>query len=188
VLFLNNTYNFNQNNTTCIILRYYKRQMYVQSKSVYEELIKDLFKNQIKILNCTQADFYDENARFKTNKYVYHFTDAESALSILVDGYIYPYRIDNYSNKQKFIELSYCYDFNDTGRGTDVDFMSRYFNFDMENYGSRPRVEKLEYAFGIKKKDLDESKIKWEHDLLRYNGVIELKNKKFILIVRNYTF
>jgi hypothetical protein len=88
----------------------FKRQIYVESKSIYEHLINDLFKNEMKLIECTQADFYDENGRFNIDKYLYHYTDAESAFSILADGYIYPYKLDHCSNNKKFIELDLGYD------------------------------------------------------------------------------
>ena len=64
--------------------------------------------------------------------------------------------------------------------------MRDLFNY---KYGdSNPKVEKLHYAFGFKLKDLKEKRITYENQIYRYNKRINLKNKEFILIIRNFTF
>jgi hypothetical protein len=165
---------------------YFKRQIYVQNKSNYENLIQNLFKDKVKQIEYSpQNDFYNETGRF--NSYFFHFTDFESALSILIDGYIYPHhKGDYYSKYKKFVHLTRGYNFNDYGTGKDLDFMRDLFNY---KYGdSNPKVEKLHYAFGFKLKDLKEKRITYENQIYRYNKRINLKNKEFILIIRNYTF
>jgi hypothetical protein len=168
---------------------YFKRQIYVQNKSNYENLIQNLFKDKMKKIKYSpQNDFYAQNGRF--NSYYFHFTDFESALSILIDGYIYPHKKDQYSKNKKFVHLNRDYDFNDYRTGKDVDLIREVYNFSY-GYGScysNPKVEKLQYAFGFKLKDLKEKRIKYENHNYRYNKRINLKNKEFILLIRNYTF
>jgi hypothetical protein len=167
---------------------YFKRQIYVQNKSNYENLIQNLFENKIKQIEYSpQNDFYNETGRF--NSYYFHFTDFESALSILIDGYIYPHhKGDEYSNGKKFVHLHRGYKFNLCGTGTDVDLMRIIYNYDINKCNYNPRVEKLHFAFGFKKKDLKKKRIMYENHNYRYNKRINLKNKEFILLIRNYTF
>jgi hypothetical protein len=167
---------------------YFKRQIYVQNKSNYENLIQNLFKNKIKQIEYSpQNDFYAETGQF--NSYYFHFTDFESALSILIDGYIYPHhKGDEYSSKKKFVHLDNGYDFNDYGTGKDLDLMQDLFNYKYGSCFSIPKVEKLHFAFGFKLKDLKEKRIMYENHIYRYNKRINLKNKEFILLIRNYTF
>jgi hypothetical protein len=169
--------------------KYFKRQIYVQNKSNYENLIQNLFKDKMKKIKYSpQNDFYAQNGRFSS--YFFHYTDVESALSILIDGYIYPHKKDQYSKNKKFVHLNRDYDFNDYRTGKDVDLIRKVYNFSY-GYGScysNPKVEKLQYAFGFKSKDLKEKRMKYENHIYRYNKRINLKNKEFILIIRNYTF
>jgi hypothetical protein len=168
--------------------KYFKRQVYVQNKSNYENLIQNLFKDKMKKIKYSpQNDFYAQNGRF--NSYFFHYTDVESALSILIDGYIYPHhKGDEYSNKKKFVHLDRGYDFNLKGTGKDVDLMRDVYNYDINECNYNPRVEKLHFAFGFKKKDLKKKRIMYENHNYRYNKRINLKNKEFILLIRNYTF
>jgi hypothetical protein len=167
---------------------YFKRQIYVQNKSNYENLIQNLFENKIKQIEYSpQNDFYAQNGRFSS--YFFHFTDFESALSILIDGYIYPHhKGDEYSSKKKFVHLHRGYKFNLSETGTDVDLMRDVYNYDINECNYNPRVEKLHFAFGFKKKDLKKKRIMYENHNYRYNKRINLKNKEFILLIRNYTF
>ena len=133
-------------------------------------------------------DFYVETGRFSS--YFFHYTDVESALSILIDGYIYPHKKDQYSKNKKFVHLNRDYDFNDKGTGKDVDLICEVYNYSY-GYGScysNPIVEKLQYGFGFKSKDFKEKRIKYENHIYRYNKRINLKKREFILIIRNYTF
>ena len=167
---------------------YFKRQIYVQNKSNYENLIQNLFKDNIKKIEYSpQDDFYAENSRFSS--YFFHFTDFESALSILIDGYIYPHhKGDEYSKNKKFVHLRRGYKFNICGTGTDVDLMRIIYNYNINECNYNPKVEKLHFAFGFKSKDLNEKRLMYENHIHRYNKRINLKNKEFILLVRNFTF
>ena len=167
---------------------YFKRQIYVQNKSNYENLIQNLFKDKVKQIDYSpQDDFYAENSRFSSH--FFHFTDFESALSILIDGYIYPHhKGDEYSKNKKFVHLDRGYDFNLKGTDKDVDLMRDVFNYKFSSCDSNPKVEKLHYAFGFKSKDLNEKRLMYENHIHRYNKRINLKNKEFILLVRNFTF
>jgi len=167
--------------------KYFKRQVYVQNKSNYENLIQNLFKDKIKQIEYSpQNDFYAQNGRFSS--YFFHFTDFESAMSILIDGYIYPHEMDQYYNSKKFVHLDRGYDFNLKRTGKDVDLMRDVYNYNTDECNYNPKVEKLHYAFGFKSKDLKEKRIKYENHIYRYNKRINLKNKEFILLIRNYTF
>ena len=167
---------------------YFKRQIYVQNKSNYENLIQNLFKDKVKQIDYSpQDDFYAENSRFSSH--FFHFTDFESALSILIDGYIYPHhKGDEYSKNKKFVHLRRGYKFNLCGTGTDVDLMRDVFNYDINECNYNPKVEKLHFAFGFKSKDLNKKRLMYENHIHRYNKRINLKNKEFILLIRNYTF
>ncbi len=125
-------------------------------------MIQNLFKNKIKQIEYSpQNDFYNETGRF--NSYYFHFTDFESALSILIDGYIYPHKMDLYSNGKKFVHLDRGYNFNLKGYGKDVDLMRNFFNYTYGSCLSNPKVEKLHFAFGFKKKDLKKKRIMYEN-------------------------
>ena len=167
---------------------YFKRQIYVQNKSNYENLIQNLFKDKVKQIEYSpQNDFYNETGRF--NSYFFHFTDFESALSILIDGYIYPHhKGDEYSKNKKFVHLDRGYDFNLKGTDKDVDLMRDVFNYKFSSCDSNPKVEKLHFAIGFKSKDLNKKRLMYENNIHRYNKRINLKNKEFILLVRNFTF
>jgi hypothetical protein len=167
---------------------YFKRQIYVQNKSNCENLIQNLFKDNIKKIEYSpQDDFYAENSRFSS--YFFHFTDFESALSILIDGYIYPHhKGDEYSKNKKFVHLDRGYDFNLKGTDKDVDLMRDVFNYKFSSCDSNPKVEKLHFAIGFKSKDLNKKRLMYENHIHRYNKRINLKNKEFILLVRNFTF
>jgi hypothetical protein len=167
---------------------YFKRQIYVQNKSNYENLIQNLFKDKVKQIDYSpQDDFYAENSRFSSH--FFHFTDFESALSILIDGYIYPHhKGDEYSKNKKFVHLRRGYKFNLCGTGTDVDLMRIIYNYKLSSCDSNPKVEKLHFAFGFKSKDLNKKRLMYENNIHRYNKRINLKNKEFILLVRNFTF
>ena len=113
-------------------LSFYKTEIYLQEKSIHQSQIEDLFKANIILKDVFGANKYSD--------YIYHYTDAESALSILVDKAIYPYimksSLELFGN-QKCVLLT------DIEPDKKDDEIGRSVNF--------PKLYKLQYAFGFKK-------------------------------------
>lgn len=153
-------------------LSFYKTEIYLQEKSIYQSQIEDLFKGNIILKDDFCANKYSD--------YIYHYTDAESALSILVDKAIYPYlmksNLESFGN-QKCVLL------------TEIEPDKK--DDDIQNSVHYPKLHKLQYAFGFKKDFFENNLAKLDNInstyIWKYDGKIELK-KQFILVIRKYQF
>ena len=158
----------------------------MQEKSSYQSLIENLFKENI----IFEDDFHIE----QYSDYIYHYTDAESALSILADETIYP--------NEKGVFLT------DIGpNNQDLIIGAVVFEEKLGELSGHidSKLHKLEFAFGFKKDEIlgkepdifnitkDRKFIVNDHTILE-NEIwiipteigIKLRDQKFILIAREF--
>ena len=130
----------------------------MKTKEYFQKEIENIFKGQIKKI--------EDLKNFDYQKYIYHYTDAESALSIIVEQIIYPHYTDQKDKKQvHFTKVE--------PNQNDEYKAKKVFNLDSSNRG--PLLRKLQFAIGIE----DISQL---ND--NYNKVSLYH--KFILVVRNF--
>ena len=154
----------------------------MQEKSSYQSLIENLFKENI----IFEDDFHIE----QYSDYIYHYTDAESALSILADETIYPnekgvFLTDIGPNNQDLIIGAVIYENN-----------TKYID---------SKINKLQFAFGFRKDEIlgkepnainrnSEKKFELNYQTILDNEGwiipteigIKLRDQKFILIAREF--
>lgn len=131
---------------------------------------------------------YFENADFRED-YLYHYTDAESALSILCDGVIYPYKMK--TNPEQFETKAYIFLSKRNPTFPDIiltESIYQYSKIRDNNFNSS--FHKLEYAFGFNKKTFKNTSKLEEHSKLfwKHPGEIKLKDNELILVKRYFTF
>lgn len=139
---------------------YIKEIAYLKTKEYFQKEIENIFKEEItKVEDLKNFDYH---------KYIYHYTDAESALSILIDEQIYPHYTDQNDNKKV------C--FTNVEPNRDDKYIAReVFNLDSSYRG--PLLRKLQFAFGIHEKI---------YSLSNHFSKVSLDSHKFILVVRNF--
>ena len=127
------------------------------------------------------------------NDYYYHYTDAESALSILSDGVIYPYKLKTklygYGLKQELKKYVYLLSYNPTF--SDIRITEEMYNYpELDDNDFNSNFHKLEYAFGFKKDEFKTGKlIKIRSNFLwKHNGEIKLNEHDFILVKKFFYY
>ena len=125
--------------------------------------------------------------------YYYHFTDAESALSILCDGVIRPFSIrPNYSNLKFFGRKKFVYLLSLNPTCSDIDIIKAIYNdyndYAICNNGFNSNFYKLEYAFAFRKDKLTSGmkKMSDQSVIWRHKGEIKLNKQDFILLKKNF--
>ena len=142
-----------------LFFSYIREITYLKTKEYFQKEIENIFKGQIKKI--------EDLKNFDYQKYIYHYTDAESALSILVDKIIFPGYTDQIDKRKVY--------FTKVEPNRDDKYIAReVFNLDSSYRG--PLLRKLQFAFGIHEKiyllNNHFSKVSLDH--------------KFILVVRNF--
>lgn len=130
--------------------------------------------------------------RFSSNNYsdyIYHYTDAESAFNILCDGFIKPYFFDpNTMETNKNIVFTKV-----QPDKSDVILIKNIYDL-YTNYIAkgdiRSHFAKIQYVFGFKVNELESKLVKLsnKNDIWKYKDKINLKDFKFVLVVRKFEF
>jgi len=130
--------------------------------------------------------------------YYYHFTDAESALSILCDGVIRPFSIrPNKSNLKFFGRKKFVYLLDVDPVNPDIEIIISSFDnyFDYIDILNAMLIDdfnsnfyKLEYAFAFRKDKLTSGmkKMSDQSVIWRHKGEIKLNKQDFILLKKNF--
>jgi len=129
--------------------------------------------------------------------YYYHFTDAQSALSILIDGVIKPYKMKNKSelfDTKEYVCLSERNPtFSDitltiTNKGLIERDYHDYFNCSIipDDNNLNSNFYKYEYAFGFKQNKIASELAKVCEQFWKHDGEIRLKDHDFILLKRYF--
>ena len=127
--------------------------------------------------------------------YYYHFTDAESALSMLCDGVIRPFAIrPNKSNLKFFGRKKFVLFLTLNPTCPDIDIMNVILNdYDDAINRNDSNYHNLEYAFGFRKdmltaeiKKMPDESVIWRHKKF-IKGEIKL-SKDFILFKKNVCY
>ena len=152
--------------------------------------------------NQDQINQFVEDELFR---YYFHYTDAESALNIICDEFIYPYEYSKYEMTSKdhilFTELDpWEFDVNIIELLHDQ-YHCYYDSCDIYKYtnkckcnllnkyplGFRNRFDKLHYAFGFKRNLKEFERFDSENNsFILHEGKLDLRDKEFILIYRDF--
>lgn len=161
--------------------------------------IKSVLKNRM--VHVDFKNFLEMEEFFEDQDYIFHYTDDESALNILCDGFIYPYKSNSRDEHILLIK--------DKPYASDLSLLKHLhkehscyyincYNRCRCNYsnkfpiGFRNRYSKLHYAFGFKFKHLKSSikeiflSVRHYYTVWEHKGKIDLRANEFILVYRDF--
>lgn len=139
-------------------------------------------KKREKIIN-TEDEFND----LKYSGYLFHYTDAMSALNILLDDRILPYSQERPNETISLTKLS-----PNTNDITLIKYIYNLSDFEIDNTDLRKYFGKMHYAFGFRINDVnllnEINEDNLENKVYNLINEIDLVPIKFILVQRSFRF